>query len=66
LHSPSASLFGFIGGPLAGAALSAGAVVFTTDFDGVTVLPALTSGAASQDWRPHGAVTGTRRAWGNS
>ena len=46
-----------IGGLLAGAAFSAGAVVFTTDYDRVTVLPALASGPASQDWRAHGAVT---------
>jgi len=46
-----------IGGLLAGAAFSAGAVVFTTDYDRVTVLPALAGGPASQDWRAHGAVT---------
>jgi hypothetical protein len=46
-----------IGGLLAGAAFSAGAVVFTTGYDHVTVLPVLASGPASQDWRPHGAVT---------
>ena len=46
-----------IGGLLAGAAVNAGAVVFTTDYDRVTVLPALASGPASQDWRAHGAVT---------
>ena len=46
-----------IGGLLAGAAFSANAVVFTTDYDRVTVLPALASGPVSQDWRAHGAVT---------
>jgi hypothetical protein len=46
-----------LGGLLAGAALSARAVVFTTDFDRVTVLPALSSGAGSIDWRSKGAVT---------
>ena len=53
-----------IGGLLAGAAFSAGAVVFTTDFDRVTVLPALTSGPASQDWRAHGAVTPVKNEGG--
>ena len=46
-----------IGGLLAGTAFGAGAVVFTTDYDRLTVLPALAGGAASQDWRAHGAVT---------
>jgi C1A family cysteine protease len=46
-----------IGGLLAGAAFSAGAVVFTTDYERLTVLPALAGGAGSQDWRAHGVVT---------
>ncbi len=46
-----------IGGLLAGAAFSADAIVSTTDFDRLAVLPALTGGLASQDWRAHGAVT---------
>jgi cathepsin L len=54
----------FIGGLLAGAALSAGAVVFTTDYERVTVLPVLTSGPASQDWRAHGAVTPVKNEGG--
>ncbi len=45
------------GGLLVGATFSANAAVSTTDFDRLTVLPALTSGLASQDWRSHGAVT---------
>jgi len=53
-----------IGALLAGAAFGAGAVVFTTDFDRVTVLPALTSGPASQDWRVHGAVTPVKNEGG--
>ena len=44
-------------GMLAGTAFNAGAVVFTTDYDRLTVLPALAGGGASQDWRAHGAVT---------
>jgi cathepsin L len=46
-----------IAGLLAGAAVSANAVVFTTDFDRLTVLPALTGNPPDQDWRAHGAVT---------
>jgi len=46
-----------IGVLLAGAALHASAVVFTTDFDRMTVLPALTGNPPDQDWRAHGAVT---------
>lgn len=46
-----------VGGLLAGAAFSAGAVVFTTDYDRVTVLPALASGPGSFDWRSKGVVT---------
>lgn len=46
-----------IAGVLAGAAVSAGAVVFTTDYDRLSVLPALGGAPASQDWRAHGAVT---------
>lgn len=42
---------------LIGATFSAKAVVSTTDFDRVTVLPTLTSGPPSQDWRTAGAVT---------
>jgi C1A family cysteine protease len=53
-----------IGGLLAGAAFSAGAVVFTTDYDRVTVLPALASGPAAQDWRAHGAVTPVKNEGG--
>jgi len=53
-----------IGGLLAGAAFSASAVVFTTDYDRVTVLPALTSGPASQDWRALGAVTPVKNEGG--
>jgi C1A family cysteine protease len=47
----------FIAGFLAAAAVDAGAVVFTTDFDRLTVLPVLTGNAPDQDWRAHGAVT---------
>jgi C1A family cysteine protease len=46
-----------IAGAVAGAAVSADAVVFTTDFDRLTVLPALTGNPPDQDWRAHGAVT---------
>jgi hypothetical protein len=46
-----------IAGLLAGAAVSAGAVVFTTDYDRLTVLPALTDTPGDQDWRSKGAVT---------
>lgn len=46
-----------IGGLLAGAAFSAGAVVFTTDYERLTVLPVLTSGGGSVDWREKGVVT---------
>lgn len=42
---------------LAGAALPANAVVFTTDYDRLTVLPALTSNGGDVDWRSKGAVT---------
>ena len=44
-------------GLLAVATVSAGAVVFTTDYDRVTVLPALAGNPSDQDWRAHGAVT---------
>jgi len=47
----------FIAGLLAGAAVSAQAVVFTTDYDRITVLPALTGDPGDQDWRVHGVVT---------
>jgi C1A family cysteine protease len=46
-----------IGGLLAGVAFGARAVVFTTDYDRLTVLPALAGNPADQDWRAHGAVT---------
>ena len=46
-----------IGGLLSGTAVSAGAVVFTTDYDRLTVLPALTAGGGDVDWRTKGAVT---------
>lgn len=46
-----------ITGLLGGAAISAGAAVFTTDFDRVTVLPALAGNPPDQDWRVHGVVT---------
>jgi len=42
---------------LAAAAVNAGAVVFITDFDRLTVLPALTGNPPDQDWRAKGAVT---------
>ena len=42
---------------LAGAALHASAVVYTTDYDRLTVLPALTSNGGDVDWRAKGAVT---------
>ena len=42
---------------LAGAALRASAVVYTTDYDRLTVLPALTSNGGDVDWRSKGAVT---------
>jgi hypothetical protein len=42
---------------LAGTAVSAGAVVDTTDYDRLRVLPALAGNPADQDWRVHGAVT---------
>ena len=42
---------------LSGAAVPACAVVFTTDYDRVTVLPALTGNPADKDWRTKGAVT---------
>lgn len=53
-----------IGGLLAGAAVSAGAVVFTTDYDRVTVLPVLSGGPGGQDWRAHGAVTPVKNEGG--
>jgi cathepsin L len=53
-----------IAGMLAGAAVSAGAVVFTTDYDRVTVLPALSGGPGAQDWRAHGAVTPVKNEGG--
>ena len=46
-----------VAGLLAGAAISARAVVSTADYDRVTVLPALTGNPSDQDWRAHGAVT---------
>jgi C1A family cysteine protease len=46
-----------IAGLFAGTAVGADAIVFTTDYDRVTVLPALTGNPADQDWRGHGAVT---------
>lgn len=42
---------------LVGTALGASAVVFTTDYDRLTVLPALTSNGGDVDWRAKGAVT---------
>jgi cathepsin L len=53
-----------LGALLAGATFSAGAVVFTTDYDRVTVLPALTNGPGAQDWRAHGAVTPVKNEGG--
>jgi hypothetical protein len=53
-----------IAGLLAGAPLRAGAVVFTTDYDRVTVLPALTGNPPDQDWRAHGAVTPVKNEGG--
>lgn len=44
-------------GLLAAATFSAGAVVFTADYAGVTILPALAGNPPDQDWRAHGAVT---------
>ena len=44
-------------GLLAGAAVSARAVVFTTDYDRLTVLPALTVNGGDVDWRSKGVVT---------
>lgn len=46
-----------VAGLLAAAAVGADAVVFTTDYDRLTVLPALTGNPPDQDWRAHGAVT---------
>jgi papain like protease len=46
-----------IAGLLGGAAVRADAVVFTTDYDRVTVLPVLAGNPPDQDWRAHGAVT---------
>jgi len=42
---------------LAGATVGADAVVFTTDYGGLAVLPALTSNGGDVDWRTKGAVT---------
>jgi len=42
---------------LAGAAVGARATVFTTDYDRLTALPALTSNGGDVDWRSKGAVT---------
>lgn len=42
---------------LVAAAFDADAVVFTADYDRVTVLPALTGNPSDQDWRAHGGVT---------
>lgn len=42
---------------LAGTALSANAVVDTTDYNRLHVLPALTGNTGDQDWRVRGAVT---------
>jgi len=47
----------FVAGMLAGGAAGARAVVFTTDYDRVTVLPALTANPPDRDWRAVGAVT---------
>jgi C1A family cysteine protease len=41
----------------AGAAIGARAVVFTTDYDRLTVLPAQTGNPADVDWRAKGTVT---------
>ncbi|HJU21638.1 MAG TPA: C1 family peptidase [Casimicrobiaceae bacterium] len=46
-----------IGGLLGGSAISASGVVFTTDYDRMTVLPVLSGNPADQDWRVHGVVT---------
>lgn len=42
---------------LAGAAFGARATVFTTDYDRLTVLPALAGNGGDVDWRSKGAVT---------
>src|SRR5215472_12072678 len=44
-------------GLLVGVAISAHAVVFTTDYDRLTVLPALTVSGGDVDWRSKGTVT---------
>ena len=46
-----------IAGLLAAAAVNAGAVVFTTDYDRLTVLPPLTANGGDVDWRTKGSVT---------
>jgi len=46
-----------IAGVFAGAVVSAGAAVLTTDYDRLTVLPVLTGNPGDQDWRSKGAVT---------
>lgn len=45
-----------LAGLLAATAFSARAVVFTTDYDRLTVLPVLTGNPPDQDWRTRGAV----------
>jgi hypothetical protein len=45
-----------ISGCLAGVALSASAVVFTTDYGQIAILPVLTNIPGDQDWRAKGAV----------
>ena len=47
----------FIAALLVGVALPASAAVSTTDYDRLTVLPALTSNGGDVDWRAKGAVT---------
>ena len=53
-----------VAGLLSGAAVSAGAVVFTTDYDRVAVLPALTGNPPDHDWRALGAVTPVKNEGG--
>ena len=49
---------------LAGTAVSAGAVVDTTGFDQLRVLPALAGSTPDKDWRTQGAVTPVRNEGG--